>query len=199
MNALYGRSLKLRRLLPSDAEELHNKYYLNPDFIRLYRPNDYSTQLASTRQILTTVYRQLSLSRSPTLEYGFFRGDHLIGLLSLADINTSSRHAQILFGIFANHSSGISRAVSEAILLSLSLAFNHIGLNRLYAYIIDYNQLAAASITKCGFQLEGRLRNHFVFDNSTHDLLVFGCLKEDLSSHRSVQQLQGYLLNQRAF
>jgi len=199
MNTLQGRSLVLRRLLPSDAEQLHIKYYLNPHFIRLYRPNDYSTHLASTRHILTTIHYQLSLSQSPTFEYAFFRGPHLIGLLSLADINTSSQHAQILFGIFPYHAIGMSRVVAEAILLALSLAFNHMGLRRLYAYILDYNSHAATSITKCGFQLEGRMRKHFVSDNSIHDLLVFGCLKEDLCSQPSVQRLQSYLLNQKVF
>lgn len=197
--SIQGRSLQIRRLLESDAKQLHDKYFLSTSFRSRYRPHDQSNCLETTRIILKEHHSVMANSCSPTFEYGFFSQAELCGLFTLAAIDTNAMNAEVLFGIFKTNNNGLRPSVGEAILLGLDLAFNHIQLHRIYAHIFSDNQRACRSILHCGFQREGRLREHAFVGGEYKDMDIYSCLKQDLIVNRNVLKYQEKLLGYKAF
>jgi len=199
LRELRGRSLSLRRLFQSDAEQLFDKYFNAPDFRNRYRPHDSSSSLETTRMILKDHHSEMANSGSPTFEYGYFNGDEMCGLLTISDIDTHALNAEILFGIFKKNNRGLRPSVGEAILLGLDLAFNHIQLHRLYAHIFNDNIVAHRSITHCGFKHEGSMREHALIEGTYKDIEIYACLKSDLQSNNNILRHQKKLLGYEAF
>jgi len=199
LKALRGRSLVLRRLIESDAEQLHHNYFRSSLFRSRYRPHDKSYSLETTRIILKEHHATMANSSSPTFEYGFFSQSELCGLMTLASIDTNAMNAEILFGIFQKSNDGLRPSVGEAILLALDLSFNHIQLHRIYAHVFSDNQRACQSIMHCGFQQEGRLREHAYVGKEFKDMDIYSCLKKDLISNKNVLKYQEKLLGYKAF
>lgn len=81
---------------------------------------------------------------------------------------------------------------SEATRLVIDHALGDIGLHRLAVEVFDHNPRARRVYEKCGFSLEGRLRNALLWQGSRHDALVMAVLRTDEqartgSSRRSVR------------
>lgn len=196
---LEGTSLVLRRLIETDADQLFHNYFNSFDFRSKYRPHDSSPNVETTRLILKEHHSMMANSGSPTFEYGYFHNDQMCGLLTISDIDTYALNAQILFGVFPKHNTGLRPSVGEAILLGLDLAFNHIKLHRLYAHVFKDNKLARHSILHCGFKHEGLMREHALIEGKYKDIDIYACLKSDLQSNKNVLRYQKQLLGYKAF
>lgn len=68
----------------------------------------------------------------------------------------------------------------EATRLILRYAFDEIGLHRVQLEVFWYNERALRSYEKCGFVLEGRMREALRWDGHWHDTLVMGVLRSEL-------------------
>ncbi len=69
---------------------------------------------------------------------------------------------------------GIMTAAAE---LLCRLAFKELGLAKITAHVFPPNLASARVLEKCGFQLEGYLRQHFLKDGKFLDARLFGLLK----------------------
>ncbi len=97
-------------------------------------------------------------------------GKH-IGNIYLRHINWITSHAemQILIGDSSERSKGYG---SSALRQILSYAFNDLGLNRIYLYVLTENATAAHSYEKNGFSLEGTLRGHIMKQGCRKDVHI---------------------------
>lgn len=68
---------------------------------------------------------------------------------------------------------------TEATRLVLDYAFGTAGLHRVSLGVLDFNHRARRVYEKCGFQLEGRLREAVRWDGEWHDELVMSVLSTD--------------------
>lgn len=68
---------------------------------------------------------------------------------------------------------------TEVTRLVIDYAFDQVGLHRLSLDVLDHNHRARRVYEKCGFTLEGRLRNALLWQGSRHDLLIMGVLRTD--------------------
>jgi RimJ/RimL family protein N-acetyltransferase len=102
----------------------------------------------------------------------------LCGLVYLRDIDWISRHAN--FGIMIGHRDRQGRGLGlHAMRLMLGHGFNVLNLERIYLYVVDYNQIAKRLYESYGFIHEGRLRHHVALNGGYHDLLVMGLLRDE--------------------
>ena len=103
-----------------------------------------------------------------------------VGNIWLWDINTTDRKAEvrILFGDEAARGHGYG---TEAIRLLAHLAFDTMGLHRLFAYVFAINPRAKRAFENAGFRSEGVLRE----DRRLGDEYVDVYLLSQLSSDRS--------------
>lgn len=189
-----GRRISLRAVEPDDAEWL-TQAYAAEEFARLYRAN---ADPASTEQI----HEQLAeRSRHDPAETGCIEfvilhpGDGRVGVVALVDYSPLHCRAELLVGIVGG-SHRHSYVAVEATLLTLDLAFNHYGLNKLYTYVYEYNPYAEKNTLKIGFRQEGRLRHHHYCRSEKRfvDLYLNGMTLDDFRSSRPVARLSERLL-----
>jgi RimJ/RimL family protein N-acetyltransferase len=69
-----------------------------------------------------------------------------------------------------------------AVRLVTSYAFEGLGLERVQAFVYDWNPTAARVLESAGFQLEGRLRNYVKKDDRLGDALLYARLRGDAAA-----------------
>jgi diamine N-acetyltransferase len=107
----------------------------------------------------------------------------LCGLIYLRDIDWISRHASlgIMIGRKDRQQRGLGR---RALNLILHHGFRVLNLERIYLYVVQYNQPAIQLYERAGFVHEGRLRRHVALEGGYHDLLVMGLLRTEFEKLR---------------
>ena len=98
-----------------------------------------------------------------------------IGLANLDQIDLYNRHAEIGIGI-ANEKFRGQGYATAALRLLMQYAHDQMGLQRIYARVIDGNEASKACFEKLGFQLEGIQRKHVYRDGQWLDLYLYGYL-----------------------
>jgi len=101
-----------------------------------------------------------------------------IGMVSLDSINWRDREAEvgIIIGESAQWGHGYG---SDAMCTILTVAFKWYQLHRVHLRVIADNARAIRSYEKCGFQLEGRLREAAWVDGEYRDVLVMSILDRE--------------------
>jgi RimJ/RimL family protein N-acetyltransferase len=75
---------------------------------------------------------------------------------------------------------------TDAIVTLLRFAFHEMNLNRVYLHVYEFNERAVACYRKCGFQMEGRLRQHSYCEGRYWDSLVMGILRSEFDALHGV-------------
>jgi len=102
-----------------------------------------------------------------------------IGLTGLWDIDWHNRTALTAIKLKSEGISGQGFG-RDAVMAMNAFAFFDVGLHRLWGTIIDYNIPSYnVYVKKCGWKVEGTLRDHIYRNGSYHNLYYVACLKED--------------------
>jgi ribosomal-protein-alanine N-acetyltransferase len=99
-----------------------------------------------------------------------------IGSISLWNISWQHHRAQI--GIWLIPSFWSKGLAEKSLSLIKIIAFNHLKINRLEAYIAIDNKRSIALFEKSGFRKEGILKEYLNFQGSYHDAIIMACLKK---------------------
>ncbi|TFH02775.1 MAG: N-acetyltransferase [Calditrichales bacterium] len=104
--------------------------------------------------------------------------DEVLGLTSFLRIDWIGRMAIFYIAISEekNWSQGYG---SEATHLMMAYAFNTLNFNRVQLHVYAGNEKAVKAYQRCGFIIEGTLRQAMYRDGSYHDFFVMGLLRED--------------------
>lgn len=101
-----------------------------------------------------------------------------IGNAYLREIDWISRNSQL--GIFIGDQNARSKGYGQsAIRQLLSYAFFDLGLIKVYVHVLADNEEAIHVYQRCGFQVEGRLKNHIFKKGGWKDLIAMGVCSED--------------------
>ncbi|MGM0889314.1 MAG: GNAT family N-acetyltransferase [Bacillota bacterium] len=103
-----------------------------------------------------------------------------VGLASLSNIDFKNDTATI--NIKLKNDDGLKQKGLgyKVITLMIDYAFNQLNLNCLIASILKYNAASQKLFEKCGFSLEGTLRNRVFKNGAYQDLLSYSLLRSDL-------------------
>lgn len=104
--------------------------------------------------------------------------EEYIGQIDLIKIDWVNRVGTmgIVIGSKENLNKGYG---TEAIKLLQEFAFNRLNLHKLDLEVREFNKRAIRCYEKCGFRIEGRLRQNFYIDGKYYDTLIMGILKEE--------------------
>src|SRR5687768_9352523 len=102
-----------------------------------------------------------------------------IGLISLWDRSIPHQAAELSIWIGQGHRNG--GAGTEALRLALRHAFGPMGLHKLYLRVLEYNARAIRTYQKCGFKIEGTLRDEMRVQERWHNLIYMGALADDFA------------------
>ena len=103
--------------------------------------------------------------------------DEYLGTVSLKNIDDTDKTAEYAIALRKKaHGTGISTAATDHI---LAVAFNELGLNRVYLNVMGDNMRAVSFYRKYGFIFEGTFRQHICVRDIYHDLSWFSMLKNE--------------------
>ncbi len=105
-----------------------------------------------------------------------------IGVTGLWDIDWQSRHAltAVKLGTESVRGKGYG---TDAIMTLMAYAFHEVGLNRLWTDILTFNRPSYhAYVEKCGWKVEGILRQHVYRQGRYHDVLRVAILKQEFEA-----------------
>jgi RimJ/RimL family protein N-acetyltransferase len=168
-----GKRLRLRAIERSDI----------PTFVRWFNDPEvrhYLEMLMPMSQAQEERWFEAHLERGDSHIFGIETLDGLlIGNIGLSDIDWRNRRA--VLGIVIGEKEYWGKGYgTEAIMALLRFVFENMNLQRVDLKVFDYNQRAVRCYEKCGFKLEGRLRQAHFHDGEYHDELVMGILRNEL-------------------
>ena len=173
MTTLRGRHVTLRPLTPHDAEVTQG-----------WRTGGRAQLL--NRGAQTVAEQQAWIEGRPATEYNFVMmldtGD-LVGMYSLIDVDMHHRRAvaaHFLIGepeLVAPYGAGVIAA--EATQLLYRLAFDELKLHRLDGTVSGDNVGMIRYDQYLGWQVEGRLRDHYFLNSHYQDAVCVGLLEAD--------------------
>ena len=185
-----GTNIIIRQALPEDAHFLFKAYH-DPDFLRLYSSNQSCPD--TIEQLHTQLMQRLFIPPASlsNLEFIVIHVKHgKIGVMALCDISTTHRRAEMLTGIFSKNQRNFGHGV-EAAFLMMDLAFNQLGLNKIYGLVYKHNEISKKVMLQAGFSLEGELKQHHysVVDKGFETLYHIGLTVDDFRQSKVLQRL----------
>ena len=102
-----------------------------------------------------------------------------IGLISLWDRSIPHQAAELSIWIGEGHRNGGNG--SEALRLALRHAFGSMGLHKVYLRVLEFNARAIRTYEKCGFRIEGTLREEMKVQGRWHSLIYMGLLADEFT------------------
>lgn len=111
------------------------------------------------------------------------RAEDRVGLASLSQIDFMHSRAEFSIGIPGKPPPGVAHLAS---LMVLHFAFFRIRLHKLYSYVYEDNPEAAQATLRLGFKEEGRLRDHFRFEQGYVSVTVFGLTVDQLLANSAL-------------
>lgn len=100
-----------------------------------------------------------------------------IGTTFLKNIDDNSNKAE--FGIFIGDEKALGKGYgSQATLLTVDYAFRELELNRVYLTVFADNSFAIKAYQKCGFEIEGVLKQDYRRNTSYVDVVIMGLLRD---------------------
>ncbi|AOP49131.1 GNAT family N-acetyltransferase [Streptomyces lydicus] len=166
---LHGTRIQLVPLSPRHAAAFHATFQ-DPDVRRLTGTHhdwtlaelqDWCNQAAGRTDRL-----DLAIEDRETGEY--------LGELALSQIDKDNASGSFRISLAA-HATGHGLG-SEAIRLLLDHAFDRVGLHRVQLEVFPFNPRAQRAYEKCGFEVDGRLREALFWEGEWHDVLVMSAL-----------------------
>ncbi|MGH8196515.1 MAG: GNAT family N-acetyltransferase [Woeseiaceae bacterium] len=102
----------------------------------------------------------------------------LIGYCQLKDINLDSRSAELQIRI--GDREYVGRGIgTQTIMALLQHAFSVLDLHRIHLHVFESNQRACACYIKCGFRVEGTLRDAVRINGAYEKIVLMAVLRED--------------------
>lgn len=92
------------------------------------------------------------------------------------DLRCGSCELGIIIGDKGQRKNGYG---SEAVKALCSFCFRELRLNRIMVHVLAYNEAAFNMFRKCGFQLEGIMREAFFYDGRHWDVRILSLLRKD--------------------
>lgn len=109
--------------------------------------------------------------------------DEYLGTVSLKNVDVKNGNAEYAIAMrSAALGTGASKAGTEAI---LQIAFDEMGLNRVYLNVLKDNMRANRFYEKMGFCYEGMFRGHLFINGAYRDLKWYGITKAEYQDRKA--------------
>lgn len=114
--------------------------------------------------------------------FSFLLNDECIGYGGLTNIHWEDKRTELSFLVSTDRTKDAEVYESDFenfIELIKIVAFDDLQLNRIFTETYDLRDHHISILESCGFQLEGRMRQHVRIDNNYVDSLIHGYIKQD--------------------
>lgn len=171
---MHNQRIFLRPSSLSDAASRYN-WFNDPELTRLYLGRSSLTSyrqveeeiLFSTYPFISTGLYELAIQTIDTNVY--------IGNAFLRKIDWQNRSAE--YGIFIGNKEQWERKIGlEVTQMMLQYAFSEFGLQRIWLTVLAFNCRAIKCFEKCGFQIEGVLRDAILSGGKFNDVVLMSSI-----------------------
>ena len=108
--------------------------------------------------------------------------DKDVGSVYLKDIDYKNKKAE--FGIFIGDENSIGKGIGvQAAKQLLDIGFNELGLNKIFARILQYNQASYKMFMKLGFKQDALMRDDVIIDEEAISVYIVSMLKEEWNNY----------------
>jgi RimJ/RimL family protein N-acetyltransferase len=104
--------------------------------------------------------------------------DEYIGGCGINEVDWKNRVATV--GIFLGRQFWNEGFGTDAMKTLLKFIFDQMNMNKAKLNVYSFNKRAIKSYSKCGFQIEGTLRQEIFRDGAFHEEIIMGILKTEL-------------------
>ena len=102
---------------------------------------------------------------------------HYLGTVSLKDIDRKNGTAEYAMSLRSSaRQKGFGTEATKRI---LRIAFKELRLHRVWLTVVDNNTAACLMYEKCGFRLEGIMRDHLLIHGERRNWKIYGILAEE--------------------
>lgn len=171
---LQTERLVLKKITKSDLDD-YVEWKSNHDYHK-FLPSEVKTK-QEYEISLNSIIKNYDDKDEPSLLWGIFYNNKLIGSVSIEDWNIKHKWCEIGCGLnpkFQNQGFAY-----EAMKCLISYIFNVLKMNRIEVFIWDKNDSSKKLASKLGFVQEGIQRKARIKNNRFVDLYCYGLLKEE--------------------
>lgn len=176
MIELVGERLILRPLLLSDLTEEYIEWHRNIEHTKYYS----SSGKEFTKDFLVSELNQANESKELFIFGLYFKENNkLIGNIKVGPISKRHKTSDLIVFIGDTNYLGKGLAV-EGIKLGNQMAFEHLGIRKLFGGMFYSNIASVKAYTRAGWIIEGVLKGQYLVDDKTEDRILVACFNPSL-------------------
>jgi RimJ/RimL family protein N-acetyltransferase len=157
------------------------------DQIKVLRQNQILSDQDQLNYFETFVRPSFTDLNSKIILFSFLYKDKCIGYGGLTNIHWEDQRTELSFLVDTERTKDNKVYHSDFthfIELMKMVVFDDLEFNRIFTETYDIRQLHVSILEECGFELEGRMREHVKIDNKRVDSLLHGFIKKDYEIKR---------------
>lgn len=185
-HSLQGAKIRLKQVSAHDASEMHA--YLSDEDVSRFIGWKLMHTVDETRAHIEALLTREAAGTHLYASIVLASTQAVIGNAMMFSFDWNAKHAEIGY-VFHKGYWGKGYG-TECVALMDEFAFGVLQLHKLYASAAAANTGSARILEKNGYQLEGRLKDHYFIDGQYDDALLFGKIRPGNQNHRSQDVLQ---------
>lgn len=163
-------AIRLREIRPEDSEQM--RVWRNLPEVSKYM---YTSQYISSEEHARWF---VEMQNDASAHYWIIEVDGKgVGVANITDMD--ERNRRCYWGFYLAEEIRGKGVGSYVWYFLLNYVFEELGLNKLCAEVLSWNENALAMYDKYGFRNEGLLREHIIKDGQHFDVVMFGILRND--------------------
>jgi hypothetical protein len=171
MDKIFSDRLYLKKLSIDEINDEFMSWFENEDLMKYYT----NSKNTITKESLISYITENELS-GISYTYGIYykENNECIGTIKIGPINNIHKISDlvVLIGNTKYHGKGLA---VEAITLGNKIAFEKHDIRKLFGGMYETNLASIKSYTKAGWQIEGRLKGHYLDDDKSIDRILVAC------------------------
>ena len=170
-----GEEIMIRKLKLSDADGVFRNVKDTEDTPWLESNIQHYTKNNAVKFIRTT-HRDIRNKKCFAFGIALKLDNKIIGCIGLSSISSKNKNSEIGYWLGKKYwGKGLGR---DAIKLIVKFGFEQLKLHRIYGIISKENIASQKVLEKCGFKLEGELKEEFYRNKKWHNGLIYGLINK---------------------
>lgn len=169
-HSLEGKNVCFKPLSINDVKEIHS--YASDEEVSRFIGWNLMNTLDETREHIETMLKRESAGTHLYASIILKLTQEIIGTAMIFNFDQNANHAEIGY-VFHKEYWGKGYG-TESVALMSDFAFESLNLHRVHASVVDVNIGSARILAKNGYELEGRLKDHYFIEDKYYDALLFG-------------------------
>ncbi len=169
-HTLEAGNICFKSLAADDTREIHT--YVSDEEVSRFIGWKLMKTLDETRAFIETMLKREAAGTHMYASVILKATQAIIGTVMIFDFDQIANQAEIGYVFHKKYwSKGYG---TESIALLTDFAFDTLKLHKLHASVVDANIGSARILEKNGYELEGRIKDHFYIDSTYYDQLLYG-------------------------